>query len=198
MNTSGDSNRSVRKTKSSLKQALVKLLAEKPASSITVREITSLADVSRGTFYLYYRDVFDMVASCQSELLAEFANIIGKIDVCCEDVNYTAVLSTLELVGENSEMFGVLMGPNGSNDFINAMGDILEKPLANNIGRLTGNENIVSLLRGFFVRGFLGLVEAWLKDGMKESPENLASILTGLLDDTKKLILEKTDSSQNS
>lgn len=34
---------------------------------ITVRELTELADLNRGTFYLHYKDVFDLLKT-ESEL----------------------------------------------------------------------------------------------------------------------------------
>ena len=80
MNTTGDANRSVRRTKGKLKDALITLMLESPVKDITVREIAELADVSRGTFYLYYRDVYDMVEKLQNMLLDELTLIMGEID----------------------------------------------------------------------------------------------------------------------
>ena len=44
-------DRRVRKTKKQLRLALMELLAEKSAKSISVRELTERADINRGTFY---------------------------------------------------------------------------------------------------------------------------------------------------
>ena len=49
-------DRRVRKTKKQLRLALMELLAEKSAKSISVRELTERADINRGTFYIHYRD----------------------------------------------------------------------------------------------------------------------------------------------
>ena len=52
-------DRRVRKTKSQLREALTTLMLKKSFGEITVREISELADVNRGTFYthgeLYYQ-----------------------------------------------------------------------------------------------------------------------------------------------
>lgn len=53
MNKSGDNNRSVRNTKRKLLTGLLSLMHEKTISSITVRELTELVDVNRGTFYFH-------------------------------------------------------------------------------------------------------------------------------------------------
>ena len=54
-------DRRVRRTKKLLTQALTQLLQEKQINEITVKELTDLADMNRGTFYLYYKDIFDML-----------------------------------------------------------------------------------------------------------------------------------------
>ena len=48
-------DRRVRRTRMRLQQAMLELLKEKDARSITVRELTQRADVNRGTFYAHYK-----------------------------------------------------------------------------------------------------------------------------------------------
>lgn len=58
MNAKGDANRSVRQTKQRLYEALIHLLQQKSLREITVRELTELAGISRGTFYFHYADIY--------------------------------------------------------------------------------------------------------------------------------------------
>lgn len=48
-------------TKQALKQALVKLLEQRPLDRITIQEVTEEAQVSRKTFYYHFRDIYDLV-----------------------------------------------------------------------------------------------------------------------------------------
>ena len=43
-------DRRVRRTKRMLEKGLIQLLGQKPLRSITVRELTELVDINRGTF----------------------------------------------------------------------------------------------------------------------------------------------------
>lgn len=61
-------DRRVRKTKKQLRLALMELLAEKSAKSISVRELTERADINRGTFYIHYRDVGDLLQRLEDEM----------------------------------------------------------------------------------------------------------------------------------
>ena len=65
-------DRRVRKTRKQLRECLIALLKEKKVQDITVRELTDMADLNRGTFYLHYKDVCDLLEKTEAELLADF------------------------------------------------------------------------------------------------------------------------------
>ena len=71
-------DRRVRKTKKQLKQALTKLLMNKELKDVSVLELTELADINRGTFYLHYKDIYDLYDQTENEILNEFNTIINK------------------------------------------------------------------------------------------------------------------------
>lgn len=68
MNAKGDANRSVRMTKQRLYQALITLLQQKSLREITVRELTELAGISRGTFYFHYADIYALIPAEAAQL----------------------------------------------------------------------------------------------------------------------------------
>ncbi len=55
-----------------LRNGLAHLMREKRAQDITVRELAERCDITRGTFYIHYRNVFDMVDHIEDELIDEF------------------------------------------------------------------------------------------------------------------------------
>ncbi|EHJ07274.1 TetR/AcrR family transcriptional regulator [Staphylococcus simiae] len=67
-------DRRVRKTKSSIKKAFTKLLQEKDLDKITISDITTRADVNRGTFYLHYEDKYMLLADMEDEYIAELSS----------------------------------------------------------------------------------------------------------------------------
>lgn len=50
---------------------MLELLEEKPLEKITVTDITKRADVNRGTFYLHYNSVLDVIDELQETLIAQ-------------------------------------------------------------------------------------------------------------------------------
>lgn len=52
-------DRRVRKTRALLLQGLVKMMENHDIQDISVKELTELVDINRGTFYLHYDDIYD-------------------------------------------------------------------------------------------------------------------------------------------
>lgn len=69
-------DRRVRKTKSQLRLALMDLLVEKSAKNISVRELAERADINRGTFYIHYQDVNDLLQRLEDEMATPAGAII--------------------------------------------------------------------------------------------------------------------------
>ena len=65
-------------TKRNLRTAFWSLYAQKPLEKISVREITALAGYNRGTFYLYYQDVYDLLNQIEDELLDELQQLLEQ------------------------------------------------------------------------------------------------------------------------
>ena len=71
-------DRRVRKTKRQLRQALMDLMSEKPSKSISVRELAERADINRGTFYIHYKDVSDLLQRLEDEMAERLILVCKK------------------------------------------------------------------------------------------------------------------------
>ena len=74
-----DANRSVRMTKQRLYQALITLLQQKSLREITVRELTELAGISRGTFYFHYADIYALMDQLEAAQLARLNDLMDTL-----------------------------------------------------------------------------------------------------------------------
>lgn len=57
----------VERTKKSIKEAFLKLRAEKPLEKITVKELAELAYINKATFYSHYQDIYDLSEQLEDE-----------------------------------------------------------------------------------------------------------------------------------
>lgn len=172
-------DRRVRKTRRQLRECLIHLLKEKKVQDITVRELTDMADLNRGTFYLHYKDVFDLLEKIEAELQEEFNQLVSKHDAM--ELKKTSALMFNEiynLIYENADLIEILLGENGDLNFINRMKKLIrEKCLTDwmEVFRL-GNPAVYDAFFSFTVSGCVGLVQHWLQEGMKETPRQMAKL----------------------
>lgn len=61
--------------------ALLELLDEKPLEKITVTDIANRADVSRGTFYLHYESVSDVISELQDNYIQQMDRYFSTLDI---------------------------------------------------------------------------------------------------------------------
>ncbi len=58
-----------KKTRRSITNAFLQLRRQKPLERITIKELAELAEISKATFYLHYRDVYDLSDQLQNEVI---------------------------------------------------------------------------------------------------------------------------------
>jgi len=73
-------DRRTEKTKKAIRIAFLTLLDKKSLSKITIAEISELADLGRGTFYLHYKDIYDLYEQIENDLYAEIEQML---DLSC-------------------------------------------------------------------------------------------------------------------
>ena len=84
----------VRRTKKLLREGLTKLMKKKSIKKISVRELSDLVEINRGTFYLHYKDIFDLVEQIENELFEEFEGIINQYSANSQNSSPYPVLLT--------------------------------------------------------------------------------------------------------
>lgn len=180
MNKSGDNNRSVRNTKKKLLDGLLVLMRQKTISCITVRELTELVDVNRGTFYFHYADIYDMISKIEEEFFKDFNEILDQM------LNKTpanrkppeVLVKIFSICAENREFCEIMLGPNGDAAFVDRIKEIVDEKCSM-IWRNVGS-NMSPLeyeyFNVFIINGNMGLLQKWLKTGCKQSPEEMAAL----------------------
>lgn len=172
-------DRRIRKTRKQLKDCLISLLKTKRIQDITVRELTEMADLNRGTFYLHYKDVFDLLEQTETELLGKLNSVIQKHRAEeLLDRPFNIFHEVYTLVYENASLVEILLGENGDLNFLNRMKQIMRDKCLHDWMEVfrAGNPAIFDAYFSFIVSGCVGLVQYWLKTGMKETPQQLARL----------------------
>lgn len=85
-------DRRIIKTKKLLISTMLDLLQKKSLVKITVSEICDIAMVSRATFYLHYKDKYDLLEECLSELERRIVNSADETEICSNPHDMTRAI----------------------------------------------------------------------------------------------------------
>ena len=93
------------KTKIEFEKALFKLLEKKNYHNITVNEICALANITKMTFYHYYKDKDNLLAVASinlinNEYLEEYEKIL-KRETNPEEIEYQSIVAIFEMIAKH-------------------------------------------------------------------------------------------------
>lgn len=183
-------NRSVMRTKTKLRDGLIALIMQKPIKDITVRELTELVDLNRGTFYLHYRDIYDMIEQLELEIEQDVNLILDEHPPeACPDNPGPIATAFFEYLTEHASLCQALLSPNGDRAFVEQIKVLIENRFLQHI-KETGNQvwgEFSGLYVSYIISGCLGMLEHWLNTGMKQSPIELAKIVETSIMRSKQL-----------
>ncbi|EEW52972.1 TetR/AcrR family transcriptional regulator [Limosilactobacillus antri] len=163
------------KTRNSLRKAIVYLMRREKIEDISVQKITETASITRGTFYLHYKDKHDFIKSAIKEILDDF---FAEVMVDSDDfslstkrtVQVFSVSRAFNYIEKNADIFDVLLNSEKTNFFYEQMYDRLANGLANYCNTVSDPQKQqpvpLQLQIAFIDSAFLGLIRHWLKDGM--------------------------------
>lgn len=188
-----DSNLDLRvvRTKTAIRNALVELIEEKGFDAITVKDITTKANINRGTFYAHYQDKFNLMTKCQEEIMHEMSSIAKKKfpEVIADlgsnpspTMPFLLITSILEFLNENSGFIKAVLSPKGDLSFQTKLKEFMWKTLFEDTnGAIINKEQLLvpsQYLASYMASAHIGVIQQWLNNGQKETPEEIARILS--------------------
>lgn len=175
------------KTREAIKEAFIQLVAEKGFESLTIKDITGKARINRGTFYAHYEDKYGCLESYEAEIMEGLVAIIKEhypLNETIHLVKNTFATEIFQHLNRHKEMLKVLLSPKGDPHFQVKLKQwmweqLFEKttvPLFNPSQMHVSPEYFASYVSG----ANLSVIQVWLNKGCKETPEEMASILSTL------------------
>jgi len=172
-----------KRTRRLLRDALIELMQDRSTNEISVRDITTQAGVSRGTFYLHYQDKQDFLAQTMTEAITDLLNMTNRQERFAHKESYAYYREYFRYIGENADFFKVMLGEKGVPSFRH---EFIAQGIRNFLtlcGDYPGeNADLPSaaFLSSYVINAHVGVVTAWLDEGMKYSPDFMAAQLSWL------------------
>jgi len=169
------------KTKKAIREAFLNLLKKKNLNKITVAEVSQLADLGRGTFYLHYKDIFDLYDHVENDLFSEIEQLI---DTSCSNCSPESLLNfshtITEYIMNNHSTFLILTKPeNGGSSLYRLKDCFYKKMIWDNSNLCPSGGHAVEYM--FAVSGVIGVLEEWLFNRINLPQKQIAELLSNVL-----------------
>lgn len=103
-------------TEDYLCEKMVELMETNPCLQIKVMELTQYAKVSRGTFYLYFNSICDVIQKLEDDYIAGAKQLASKSPTSPHK-SYDDTRAQITYLKENMRVYRALVGPNGDPAF---------------------------------------------------------------------------------
>lgn len=151
--------------------AMTELLQHTTIDKITVQQLIQTADVSKGTFYTYFADKFDVMNSYFQDAVKEHMK-------AAIDEPWVTILEKGNLfLAENQAYFKEAIQSRGQNSFLSFWWQNSLKNVRYGVLTRSGKQAISEADEQaiqFFVAGYTRLTYQWIEQGMKADPIALA------------------------
>lgn len=175
-------DRRVRKTRALLQQGLIQLMKEKEIKDISVKELSDLVDINRGTFYLHYTDIYDMLDKIEDEIFREFNEILDR-DMNAETTSYSlddTLTDIFVFLDRNRDIVRVMLGPHGDLAFVNRLKGLVAER-TKYVAEQINASKYHDYLSSFIISGCVGVIETWLNHPNPLPPEEVSALCAKLL-----------------
>lgn len=176
-------DRRVKYTKMVLRASLIELLAEKPISRLTIKELCQRADINRATFYSHYSDQFDLLRQIEAAFIADINSYLDHFVVEAGETNMVEILAKIfEYIDQNSSLCQVLLGNNSDLDFqTDIMNIVSERVLFEWQKTIKVDEAAADYLYTYVATGSIGIIRKWLQSGRPSPPKDMAEFVIRLV-----------------
>jgi len=181
-------DRRIIRTKSSIREALIQLMEEKGFDALSVKDITAKANINRGTFYLHYRDKYDLLEQTEAEIISDIETIFERTGLHnASELKHTGeplpfLVVFFEYLNDHAALMRAVLGLKGKMAFQTQIKKAMERNLFKEEGiAQVYHENSqipTEYLISYVVAAHLGVVQSWLQKGCKETPVEMALILS--------------------
>lgn len=165
------------RTENLIKETFTNLLMIKNIKDITVTEITNMANLDRRTFYLHYKDIYDLNDKIIEEFLNKFRKVLES-SKCTEMLNQNPlsfIRIILNYLFENRNLCIANLSTNYNNDITEQLLHIVHDKVFDIIKKTFPKctDAQMEMFYTFCIYGCFGIIINWISTGLLETEENI-------------------------
>lgn len=168
-------------TKQSMIDAFWNIAEKRGLQNVTISEVTKKAQLNRGTFYVYFSDIDDLLYQAEQEIVADFRSKIESILAKNELSDFPNLSHKLiEILGMYDDKLFLLLGKNGDPVFL----DLVRKEASSvfsSVLKISDTNPYQDYIIAYATSAITGLLQFWHETGRELSLEELSGIAHGMM-----------------
>lgn len=178
-------------TRKMIREVFINLLNERPLNKITVKDIATVCEINRNTFYYHYTDIYALL----SEIFQiELQTVIDEYNdtLSWEESFIVATKFALENKTAIYHVYNSMQREELVNYIYNVSGNIMTRyieKISNGISASSGDKKLIT---SFYQCALTEMVLRWISSGMKEEPETIIRRIGKLFNGNIELSLKRS------
>ena len=173
------------KTKKAIRNAFIKLLAEKDYNDISVKDIADAADVDRKTVYNYYSGIYELREELENDLVKLWNESIQKLDFQKNFENPQQIFDILtEIINSNLELYSNLIKLDAKSyiirKLVESMTELVKNELEKSKVAFQGSKKL-EIAAQFVTSGILSVYQHWFNSDRNVPLEELSKEIGGIV-----------------
>lgn len=170
-----------RKTKEAIDKAFFQLLKKKDFESISVKDVTELAEINRGTFYRHYIDKYDWLEQCidarLKDVLAEGVYLQIGAD---PEVVHQVYLNLCRHFDKNYSFYRMMLNNKGTHLFQMRFKAIIIRKMRSDTSTEYSGSMEYDFLLNYVASSITGILEWWIENNRPIPVNKMAENMTKL------------------
>ena len=180
------------KSKKAIKDAFLHLISSKDISQIRVREIIALADISKGTFYAHYRDIYNVLEDIENENIQRLVSFLSENSHLSLINDFTPFITELfAYIEENKDIYINLFKSHIAPVFLNKLQKVFVDYMMNDTNMLLKlkSEKKARLYFSFIAVGTASLIHQHFTSPVQyDLTEMISTLNDGILHGISSLV----------
>ncbi|GLX69924.1 TetR/AcrR family transcriptional regulator [Paenibacillus glycanilyticus] len=177
------------KTKQQIYESLMVLIAEKGVEHVNVTDITNHANLNRGTFYLHYKDVPDMLQQLQDHVFNSIEQYVKQLDFrkAMEYGDrrepYPLGVQIFKEFAKHADFLKVMFGPKGDLAYALQFRKLMAQHIYQKIDMArAGHLNIrQDYVVAYMTSAHFGMLMHWIECDLDQTPEQMSIIMLNIV-----------------
>jgi len=168
-------------TKQNLIDAFWALYCEIKIEKITVKDITNRAGYNRGTFYEYFKDVYDVLEYIENSLIPTLSEL-PPISIGLE-IRGMPMNAFFELYEKNNKYYAVLLGDGGDPAFASKLKNSIKPMIMKELAKEpVADQTELDYILEYTLSAMIGIMSYWFRQPDKLPNVKLHELVNKLME----------------